>query len=361
MQCNHCGYFLDPLEVSCPRCTVFSQSQSIPSQNTASPIAIRIVQLQDGSSYKVCPACQVAADLRLRQCTLCGFIFPFGASGNSAQLPPQARHIPAVSQDNPVLLSKSKQRMIEALVILAAVIGMFAVAGVCVAILSPRKGGTTNAFENRGGLNLVSRAETQDVDTRLTRSEATTGTDLEISLVWNSTTDLDLEVIDPSGELIWAKHRKSSSGGVFDVDANPTLLTAEGSVIAEQGNNPGPGSVLPLDEALVDTDLKRSNLDTAKQFEYDTDPFSIIRRELLQGKFTRKPVEHIYFSNPPKGIYIAQVSCYSWREPDRNPLPCTLDVRSHGKVIHHVNGTMGPRNYIDNSVKFTEAFKFEVK
>ena len=52
--------------------------------------------------------------------------------------------------------------------------------------------------------------------------EATTvGTgDLQVSLSWDSNADLDLHVVEPSGEEIYWNHRRSGTGGVLDLDGN---------------------------------------------------------------------------------------------------------------------------------------------
>lgn len=42
--------------------------------------------------------------------------------------------------------------------------------------------------------------------------------DIQITLTWNNKSDLDLHVIDPSGEEIFWKHKVSQSGGVLDYD-----------------------------------------------------------------------------------------------------------------------------------------------
>jgi hypothetical protein len=44
--------------------------------------------------------------------------------------------------------------------------------------------------------------------------------DVQITLTWNSTNDLDLWVIDPDGEAIYFGKPTSPSGGQLDVDAN---------------------------------------------------------------------------------------------------------------------------------------------
>ena len=44
--------------------------------------------------------------------------------------------------------------------------------------------------------------------------------DVQITLTWNSTNDLDLWVTDPSGKDIYYLNPSSVSGGLLDVDAN---------------------------------------------------------------------------------------------------------------------------------------------
>lgn len=44
--------------------------------------------------------------------------------------------------------------------------------------------------------------------------------DVQVTLIWASTNDLDLWVTDPMGETIYYQHDTSASGGVLDVDAN---------------------------------------------------------------------------------------------------------------------------------------------
>ena len=44
--------------------------------------------------------------------------------------------------------------------------------------------------------------------------------DLQVSLSWDSNADLDLHVVEPSGEEIYWKHRASATGGVLDLDGN---------------------------------------------------------------------------------------------------------------------------------------------
>ncbi len=44
--------------------------------------------------------------------------------------------------------------------------------------------------------------------------------DVQVTLRWDNPVDLDLHVIDPSGEEIWFQDSNSASGGTLDVDAN---------------------------------------------------------------------------------------------------------------------------------------------
>jgi hypothetical protein len=44
--------------------------------------------------------------------------------------------------------------------------------------------------------------------------------DIAFRLQWDGPADLDLLVVEPSGEKIWFGARRSSTGGVLDVDCN---------------------------------------------------------------------------------------------------------------------------------------------
>jgi predicted nucleic acid-binding Zn-ribbon protein len=54
---------------------------------------------------------------------------------------------------------------------------------------------------------------------RLEREHAKNG-DMRVSLAWDNVNDLDLHVIEPSGQEISFSRKKSSSGGAFDIDLN---------------------------------------------------------------------------------------------------------------------------------------------
>lgn len=66
-------------------------------------------------------------------------------------------------------------------------------------------------------LNQIEGTRSGDVQT----TEAALGYgygDVQATLIWNNNADLDLHVIDPSGEEIWWHNKYSYSGGILDVD-----------------------------------------------------------------------------------------------------------------------------------------------
>ena len=67
--------------------------------------------------------------------------------------------------------------------------------------------------------------ETTIVETTIPEPELGTG-DIQFTLRWSSTADLDLAVLDPNGEEISYSNRSSSSGGELDVDSNADCSTA---------------------------------------------------------------------------------------------------------------------------------------
>ncbi|MBL6764108.1 MAG: hypothetical protein ISQ14_04065 [Verrucomicrobiae bacterium] len=58
-----------------------------------------------------------------------------------------------------------------------------------------------------------------EFEQRLKREEAQSG-DVQISLMWDNSNDLDLHCIDPNGERVFFNHKRAKSGGELDVDMN---------------------------------------------------------------------------------------------------------------------------------------------
>jgi hypothetical protein len=52
------------------------------------------------------------------------------------------------------------------------------------------------------------------------------GGDIQVSVAWETVADVDLHVVDPSGEEIYYGNRSSSSGGELDIDANAACGTS---------------------------------------------------------------------------------------------------------------------------------------
>jgi hypothetical protein len=87
-----------------------------------------------------------------------------------------------------------------------------------------------------GGGYLLYRASQQEVRPPApTATEAPGGGvqphtgDVQITLEWYSTADLDLHVLDPDGDEIWFDNSRVASGGELDVDANGPCFTATSS------------------------------------------------------------------------------------------------------------------------------------
>ena len=110
---------------------------------------------------------------------------------------------------------------------------------------------------------------------RLNREDAEAG-ELEIALMWNTSDDLDLHVMAPSGEKIYYGNEKSACGGWLDVDMNVT----------------GGG-----------------------------DDFSL------------QPVEHIRWleGEVPEGEYHVYVELFTYRS-DEAPVPFTVCIKANNKV-----------------------------
>jgi MFS family permease len=82
-----------------------------------------------------------------------------------------------------------------------------------------------------------------ELNARLQRAGAQSG-DVQISLMWGNQNDLDLHVIDPNGEEIFFKHRRSRSGGELDVDMNADVRSGLTSQPVENVYWPSGGAPL---------------------------------------------------------------------------------------------------------------------
>lgn len=168
-----------------------------------------------------------------------------------------------------------------------------------------------------------------------------------MTLAWNSTSDLDIQVRDPRQELITAYHPRSASGGAQDVDANPTALTPEGEALYQSGRPPGAQNVVPIPDAFFDMGESLDALERLARMS-GGEPESGLGSERVSkvpSLHTHRPVEHIYFAHAPSGVYTVYASCFSWREKTQTPLPFTIEVRSRGQVVQSLTSAIGPRNY----------------
>lgn len=104
---------------------------------------------------------------------------------------------------------------------------------------------------------------------------------IQVSVAWNQPSDLDLYVVEPSGETIYFDHPQSSTGGILDLDAN-------GGCIGEDIRNENIS--WPEDPPLRGTYTVRLNLWSSCQQE-ETDWLVTIRVEgqatqTFRGRFT---------------------------------------------------------------------------
>jgi hypothetical protein len=268
----------------------------------------------------------------------------------------------------------SRRGEVNPWVVLAALLGFVAVGAPIYWGLAHRRSGPsllTVVDQGAGrGWNLAAGpgVDPRQIDGRLAAAGANTGGELEVSLAWNTLSDLDLHLRLPSGEVIDGYHAASSTGGELDVDANPTLVTEAGEQRAAVGLPPGAENITPLPEVLVDLDeevarvRERSRGPDLPGLFPDLRELSTMpgRAGRARSHFTRHPVEHIYFTRAPRGIYTAYAACYSWREPTRNPLPFTMELRSKGRVFHRVTGVTGPTSYAAEGARPLEVSRFQL-
>lgn len=97
--------------------------------------------------------------------------------------------------------------------------------------------------------------------------------DIQVTLQWNTFDDLDLWVVDPSGEMIFFDHTQSVSGGKLDVDANPRC--------EEQTSHPVENIFWPTGSAPHGTYQVRVNY---YQMCVSSDPVAYTVRVLVDGQ-----------------------------------------------------------------------------
>lgn len=311
------------------------------------------------ASMRPCPQCTRMMDASRRVCAYCQ---QAGYTGEPALAPAAPASVPPSSRGPSYILP----------IVLTGVAGVVLCTGIVAFALkrlppgaatgdagSPGAGGLNitmlQSAGGRGGGSVLGApaVDARQIDERLLHAAAAMGGDLEVSLAWNSLSDLDLEARDPAGELVNAYRPHSSRGGVQDVDANPTLVNEEGRRRIDAGQSPGPENVLPVPELLIDLEQKLGlpeGYAPLRSYEGKAAP-----------RFTRKPVEHIYFAEAPKGTYTVNAGCYSWRESSSAPLPFTIQVRSRGVVIHQTSSTIGPASFVTHRLPPLQVCQFVIR
>jgi len=307
LQCARCGYVLDPFDPSCPKCAYLARTAQFGQQ----------------------PA-------------------DYGHAGTT----------PAAVSDGPFQGDRKAGILFLAtslFVILFVVIALIARSRL-VGISTGSGSLLVLSSGNPAGGGLLSGAvSSQQIDQRLTSAAATTGGEVEVSLAWNSWSDLDVQVRAPSGELINADNPRSASGEIQDGDANPTLMEPGELRQVMQGRSAGIENMDTLFYSLIE----QGGGEQMRQSIADLQPLG------SDGKappiFSCKPIEHIYFSRAPRGTYTVYAHCYNWREHSQSPLPFTVQVRSKGKIFYETSGTIGPASFVMNQTVPTQVCQFQVK
>ncbi len=338
MQCPNCGYVMGPFEASCPKCARLGTTQQVASGAVA-------------PAYRACERCGALAVLSQAACGRCGHPF---AAAYAAPAPQQAAPFAPPAFAAPGASSRRRTWAIVGALLLLAI-------GAGVATVGGRSGGAgvQGASGPRlvmsggsGGANLTgaSAIASDQIDKRLTEASAQSGGDVEVSLAWNGLSDLDLAVREPSQALVDGFYPRSPDGEL-DVDANPTALV-------HQTEDPTPTDVMPMTERDIDSMNRLSSLERMIAGDRAVDSRG---RSRARPEYTMTPVEHIYFSNAPRGVYTVYARCYWWRESTSQPVPFTIQIRSRGKVFREVSGVIGPLNYVANRVRPTIVCQFEVR
>ncbi len=355
MQCPTCGYVQQPFDRVCPKCSALARTGCLPLPPAPTVAGSSPAGAAPQTAWKACPTCRLSVAYNCVVCPRCACRFgPYEISSPIPPTPQPTMFVP-LSEISESIRSDEKRRGKRQVAVLACASVVLLVVAVGIAnVMTARPRGSTHAATSGGGngAGMFGAVGSDQIESRLAHESATTGGDLEISLAWNSLSDIDLQVTDPSGEEVSASHPRSESGGVQDVDANPTLLTPEGERRALMGQVPGGENTMALPEMLVDTD--RSTGMPAGFPDLGLGGFP----GRAPGHWTRQPIEHVFFARAPSGVYSVRVHCYSWREPDPTPLPFTVEIRSHGSIVSRKIGTIGPASFASDGAAPTEACRY---
>ncbi len=301
---------LEPFDTSCPRCARLAQSQP----PTAPP------------TYA-----------------------PYGTPG-------------ATAASHPIDDRYRNERRAPVLFLFAALAALVLI--VVFLLVRPRSGGfgsggsllvITSGNPTGGSLTGGQAVGSGEIQQRLTGASAKMGGDVEVSLAWNSLSDLDLQVLDPSGELITA-HNPHGKSGRQDVDANPTLMSPDEIETAYRTHGAQGETMDALFYSAIEQGAGSSVGDSLRQLSELGGSDG-----MAPPVFSKKPIEHIYFAKAPRGTYTVFAHCYNWREHSRSPLPFTIQVRYKGQVFYETSGTLGPESFIANHVLPVQVCQFAVR
>ncbi|HLJ54865.1 MAG TPA: hypothetical protein VKT77_07465 [Chthonomonadaceae bacterium] len=162
-----------------------------------------------------------------------------------------------------------------------------------------------------------------EIQRRLLAEGAQSG-EVQVSLAWNNRNDLDLSCQEPSGEMIDGYNQESSSGGVLDIDMNPT----GDNMMSEQAK------ILDAQRHGRRRDHRTANSDTA-------------------------PVENLVWAHDaPIGHYKVFVHQFCNKERfDRTPYWVMINVR--GKITR-ISGVTGREDFASDLIGPRLVYEFDV-
>jgi hypothetical protein len=165
-----------------------------------------------------------------------------------------------------------------------------------------------------------------EVQRRLDLAGAQSG-DVQISLAWNNNNDLDLSCQEPDGEMIDGYNQSSRSGGVLDVDMNPT------------------------DDSLL-TDAARIKI-LARESHLRA------HRTSYANEYQPAPVENLVWAhNAPSGHYKVFVHQFCNKERvERTPFWIVVRVRGD---VHRISGSVGREDFAEQLIDPKLVYEFDV-